>query len=107
MVRYFLFNLLLTSYSYAVLHEQTVDAGESTCLEVPQMLPKQTHFAVWPDNTGGTCTCPLCYGNGNCTLDKCPCYDSSFVATWSSSIRHADNPHPQLCWSNVNENYVV
>ena len=78
-----------------------MDTGESICLEVPQMLPKQAHFAVWPDNTGGTCTCPLFYGNSNCTLDKCPCYDSSFVPTWSSSIRYADNPHPQLCWSNV------
>ena len=80
-----------------------MDVGGSSCLEVPTMLPnyKQAHFAVWPDNTGSTCTCPLCYGNDDCILDNCPCYDTSFAPAWSSSSGFADNLNPQLCWSNV------
>ena len=60
-----------------------VDLGDSSCLMIPTVPPKHILYAVWPDNNGNSCTCPLCHsGYNECALSDCPCYsESSFEPT--------------------------
>ena len=79
--------------------EMSVDAGDSGCLVVPTVPPKQVLYAVWPDDNNDSCICPLFYSDRNdSTLSDCQCYTkSSFKPTLS--IGH--NNDSQLCWSKV------
>ena len=85
-------------FSFAVTPEEMpVDLGDSSCLMIPTVPPKQTLCAVWPDNNGNSCTCSLCHSDNNkCALSDCPCYsESSFKPTLR--IGQNNTYKPQLC----------
>ena len=78
-----------------------VDLGESSCLTIPTVPPKQILYAVWLDDNNNSCTCPLCHsGNNNdCTLTDCQCYSES---SFKPVLRIGQNvSNSRLCWPKI------
>ena len=77
-----------------------VDLGESSCLRVPTVPPKQMIFAIWPDDNNNSCTCPLCHSDdNNCTLAECQCYNELLFKPFLIVGQNMSNS--KLCWSKI------
>ena len=97
------FNLIIFNFFPVYSNELSIPLGEGECLEVPKLTKQQSLYAVWPNDDGTDCICPLC-DDGKCVLSNCECYNASMFQPelkLNSSGSTPDDTVYSLCLSNL------